>query len=150
MLLQGPVNQSHLIRMMLENEYAFSVQYEDKKEIRCAHYKGLWTVAFYKNGLLWKTFCMDDTCNMDNHSWQIDPILKGFMEARKERLESKYENGDFHREYPAEVLYDILVLLAGHNNNIQTINIVQPGRNARIDEFTGEFFLAPREGEFKK
>jgi hypothetical protein len=147
MLLEGLYNQDHFIKMMLEKEYAFSLAYTDGHEVRVGHHKGNWTFAQFKNGELVRTFDIDDRPDM-GYEFKIDALLRGYTTSRIEFHEKKVE--DNFRELPAKVILDVVKLLVGEKNQVVRVDVKQPGRNAHIDQFTGEFSFSPREGEFKK
>ena len=52
------------------------------------------------------------------------------------------------RATEAEILWKMLEIWGGRAKNVLKITVVQPGRNASIDEETLEFVLSPREEEF--
>lgn len=107
--------------------------------MRVAHHKGDWTFAHFKDEKLMRTFDIDDRPAM-GYMYKIDPLLKGFFEARCEihwkNLETK---NNIYREIPALIIMDVVKLLVGSDNQIVQIDVIQPGRNATVNEFNGEF-----------
>lgn len=143
MLIQGFYEQSSFIELMLEHEDAFSLIYEDGKEIRCAHWKGDWTIVLIEDKKIKKAIAVNDSLNVNRfNDFEPDPLIQGFVSAREELLRGRYEGREY-RELPAAIINELLSLLAGHENRVETINVVQSGRNSTVDRITGEFELQP-------
>ena len=129
---------------MLEEEDAFSLIYEDGKEIRCAHWKGDWTMVLIENKKVKKAIAVNDSCSVIQvNDFQIDPIIQGFVSAKYELLEGKYKE-NWYRALPAAIIHDLFSLLVGAENRVKEINVVQHGRNGQVSSATGEFDLSPR------
>lgn len=144
MLIQGFFTQSSFIQLMLEHEDAFSLMYEDGKEIRCAHYKGDWTMVLIEGKKVKKAIAVNDSLNVNRfNNFEPDPLIQGFVSAKQEILQGRYEGREY-RELPAAIINELFLLLAGHENRVKTINVVQSGRNGTVDCITGEFHLQPR------
>lgn len=138
MLVEGFSNPSHILKSFIANEYAFSFYLKDK-EIRVAHHKGTWTFAKLKDGILQDHFEWYDTfsgCLSQNeltHSF-ISSIQKG-------------AKGDISRNNEAAFIIKALEVWAGPLQEIVKVSVVQPGRNAWVDN-EGEFKLSASPNEF--
>lgn len=148
MNIQGFLSPAHFIRTCLENEYAFSVQYTTGVEVRIAHCKGTWTLLRLKNGSPTGWFAYSDSGNVDEAS---DEFVKAFVESTFQSSDKRDFNcGTYHRFTDAFKLFQVFRIMGGKDEEVEWINVVQPGRNALLNKETGEFELRPSIEEFRK
>jgi hypothetical protein len=139
MKVQGLINPSHLITMALRYEYAFSVSYKSGVEIRVGHHKGTWTVARMKNGEVLHWVAFGDNADVMESS---DEMVGAFVKSLVSNLPIRDGENNF-RDYPARVLENTIGVIGGRPSNVESIEVVQPGRNAWVERETGAFTLSP-------
>lgn len=132
MTVTGLSNPTHLLRLFLSKEYAFDVVYPTHI-IRIAHRKGFWclrkstgdylTVGDYSNGSL------------------VD-CANSMTRALFETLITENLPLDATRADEASVIERAMRIWAGNPNTITEFIVVQPGRNASIDQDTGDYVLS--------
>ena len=64
MFIQGFINASATIRSYLMSEYAFSIFYKNRKELRIGHHKGEWYVGRFIDGEFRNIFSLYDNCDV--------------------------------------------------------------------------------------
>ena len=136
MKLTGKVNSSHLLHMMIEREYAFLITWENKS-VRVAHYKGTWELAKIKDGSIVErvSFCDDYTTIVTPQN----PLSLGLLNKLSEEYKLKGLEGN--RRACSAVLVPFLEIWGGIFSQIETIEIMQDGRNATLDP-SGDFALS--------
>lgn len=148
MNIQGLLSPTHLIRLCLEHEYAFSVTFKENVEIRVSHYKGTWKVLRMKEDVVtgWFSYC--DSGALEQAS---DDFIQAFVCSVIETFKKdRNQFGEYHRSTDALLLSRLIQIIGGKDEDIITVSIVQPGRNALLNEDTGDFELYPRIEEFRK
>ncbi len=143
MLIQGLFNPSHVIRELFLCEYAFSIHWSKTKEVRVAHRKGVWYLVKVSKDKVVDYFEIDDTWNFPT---KPNGLLEGFLKSQREL----YDDETSSRPVIAHALCELLHFWADDLKNIDIINVVQPGRNASINQSTGMFDLSPRPEDWKK
>lgn len=142
MKLEGFFNEAHLVRLFLAKEYAFVLTYGNKR-VHIAHTKGSWSIAKMDLDIVLDHFVIHD-CQSGFEA--KNELTSGLIEKMMELDASKESS----READAALIFSILEIWAGNHNKIQAIHVMQPGRNAWVDEHTGMFSFSPRENEFYK
>lgn len=149
MIIEGNLNPSHIVRLFIEAEYAFSIHYASGVEARVTHHKGTWFYAHLKDEKVDQYFLYTDSGEV------ISPnsLLQRMVETiHQENIATYLKAGKTNtwRELPAIVLQKALEIASGRFTDVTSIMSHQPGRNASIDEITGEFSFSPRTEEFSK
>lgn len=129
MTLTGNVNTSHVLHMMIEREYAFTITWKDG-EVRVAHYKGTWELA---KGSERVSFCDDFTVVSEN------PLVTGLLNKLSEDFKLKGLEGN--RRACGSVLVPFIEVWGGKFRDIESVEVRQDGRNATLDSY-GEFALS--------
>ena len=148
MFVQGAMNPEHLIRLFLAKEYAFSITYSSGIELRIAHHKGLWYVARFSEKKCVDSFTLGDDYYLESPFPLTYAMVEGLVRMKIEQSKVPHD-GTYTREFPSFVLSCVFGIFGGLPDKVEKIEVVQPGRNATIDE-NGEFQLAPRPEDFKK
>lgn len=143
-MVEGFYNPAHVIRTFIAKEYAFSYFFEDR-EIRVAHHKGQWTCAkIIKESGATDWFAWDDCgSGVQSYNELTQSLAEAIMHQNSGELAKNPTRGA-----ESEILWKMLEIWGGKAKNVLKITVVQPGRNASIDESTLEFVLNPREEEF--
>jgi len=136
MLIQGLFNNAHFVGELFLREYAFSLSWLDKKEIRVAHSKGTWFVMKIDSDKQKSFFKINDM-------WEFNGLghamVRAFIDMYQKELKPDMTNKLDRRSSLAFVLAELTHSWVSPLEGIQTINCFQPGRNARLDEETGDF-----------
>lgn len=151
-MIQGVYNPTHIIRLFLENEYAFSITYKTGVEVRVSHHKGTWLVGRLKDNTLQNFFDYGDNGDVNGSNGRLvdDQLVRRMVEEITRSALAEYKGTSEWREGHAFALERALRVFGGKVEDIERIDVVQPGRNAVVDYVTGEFALYPREDEFSK
>lgn len=137
MQIEGFVNARHVLTAFLAHEYAFSYYVRDK-EIRVGHHKGTWFIAKMKDGKLYDQFSWGD-----GYSGVESPneFTKSFVNSIRTLPQRE---DDSHSRFPEALsIMKALEIWGGPSEEVTKVCAVQPGRNAYIDEVTGDFVLNP-------
>lgn len=143
MIVEGLFNPSHIVRTFVSHEYAFEIKYKDHA-IRIAHTKGTWSCCKLKDGTVIDYVEIND-CRSGVDS--DNGMLEALVESIQEQLAAKNATTN-ERDWDGKMIEKVLSIWGGKPSSIERISVVQPGRNAWVDNTTGNFFFAPREGEF--
>jgi len=147
MKIQGFFDPTHIIRTFIANEYAFELQWINRPLVRIAHHKGTWFFAkIDQEGSVVDRFNYGDNGDLDfmEDGSKASPFVQGFIASRRN------DKGDTTSRYAqAKVLVDLIHFWGGKLQEVDLINVVQPGRNATLLA-DGEFSLVPREDEWTK
>lgn len=143
MQIEGFTNPSHILRTFIAREYAFSYEVGEDKEIRVAHAKGSWYFGKLKAGVPVDYFVWSDSCS---GIYSENEMTKSYLEERI----SLWKRSCDTRDSEADLIESALHVWAGAPTSIKSFCVVQPGRNAQLDESTLDFTLFPRVEEFHK
>lgn len=145
MIVDGFSNPTHILRTCLAHEYAFSYEINGKV-IHVAHTKGTWSFGKLQNGELIDYFTWGDSFTEVQSSHEL---TKSFITSIQ--LQGKNDKHTIlgERDTEARWIEKALYVWAGPSLLIERISVIQPGRNAFVDELSGEFILSPREQDFK-
>jgi hypothetical protein len=142
MLLSGNFNREHILRQFFSCEYAFKI-FWDHLEIRVAHHRGTWYLVKVEKEVFTDYFEINDQWIV----WdKANPILQGFIQAQKELFDTGERT---MREAIAIALTNVLTVWGDVLQRIKGVEVIQPGRNASIDDETGDFWLAPQIDQWK-
>lgn len=145
MMIQGFPNLAHVVREFFLCEYAFEITYLNHPSVRVAHHKGIWSLVRHdKTGTITDAFEIDDFAQ--HPAIVFSPpsgLIRGFLSSKLPDSET------ITRTKIANALTELIHFWGGPLEEIHTINVIQPGRNASLSE-TGEFVLAPRPEDWKK
>lgn len=145
MIVTGLFNPSHILRVFLAKEYAFEIMYPDQL-VRITHGKGTWNLAKLNAFGVIDFLVIQDYGTGISGSNKMSVAL--FKTIAAEIL--PIEMTDITREVDAKAIEKALRVWGGDPTTILGITAVQPGRNAGLNEDTGDFELRPRENEFFK
>lgn len=143
MVIEGFFKPSHVVRTCLEHEYAFEVVYP-KYTLRVAHTKGVWSCVKLLGAVVVDRIEINDcwggsACDND--------LTRALYENIEQRHADKALGAGIRRE-EARCIEEFLSIWGGRAAEIQKILVIQPGRNAWVDE-SGEFECSARVEEFK-
>lgn len=143
MTVTGLFNPSHILRVFLAKEYAFEIRYPDQI-VRIAHGKGTWDLAKLNiSGVI-------DFLAVQDYGAGVTGTNTMSVALFKKIGEDILFGDNLTREKDAQAIEKALSIWGGDPKTIQEIVAVQPGRNACINERTGEFDLSARQNEFFK
>lgn len=144
MIVEGLTNPSHVIRSFLINEYAFSIAYITH-EVRIAHHKGTWYCVKIKNDAVEDSILIqDDFSGVVTDSEMAEALYEQIQVDSAKKIHFPSDRRD-----EAYVIEKFLRIWGGRTGTVVKISAVQPGRNASINQDTGDFVLSPAELEFK-
>ena len=151
MTVEGLFNPSHLIRTFLAHEYAFSIFYP-KHEIRIAHGKGTWSCVKIRQGQVIDWVIIQDMgTGNESENEMTKALFDKIQQDNWENIKYRFREDQLcDRDGDSLFIENALTVWGGKTSSIEEIVVVQPGRNASVDERTGEYILHPRIGEFVK
>lgn len=148
MTVTGLFNPTHILRDFLAREYAFSIVYPGRS-LRVAHAKGTWTCAKIQNGHVVDYIVIQDCCSgIDCKNEMTLSLFKIIQDQVHKDHAKRFPGGFMSREIDAKFIEMAFMIWGGHPRTIISMDVLQPGRNANVDETDGNIGLSPREGEF--
>lgn len=136
MTVDGFANPHDVLKCFLAREYAFSY-YLRGKEIRIGHHKGCWFCVKLQDGVVQDSFRWYDAFSERQSDNEMTKSLLDF-------IASGNTDTEITRDSEAGIILKALDIWAGPSNEVTKISVVQPERNATVDEKTGEFSLSRR------
>ena len=134
--INGFYEVAKIMRLFLSQEYVFTVSWENQ-ELRVAHHKGSWELVKMTEDVV-----VDKLIVFDNSAFESkNSLLKGLAQVKLEKIDT------IDRNVYACAIVEIIEIWFGNFKEIKSIDVVQPGRNAMIDD-GGDFCLGPRQNEW--
>lgn len=152
MLLKGSINNIHIVSGFFCHEYAFSMSWKTKGVvIHACHSRGTWYLARLKKNdpmmLLPRAKRFTDIESFqitDTWDWseETPALISQFLSEIKIKWGCGFsDEREKRRQDISSALSELSHFWGGNLQDMDTLNVLQPGRNVRLDSKTADFII---------